>query len=433
LDGLTSQAIWWWHAQILNANQKTQAAREALDRAYDFLLETIGNIRDEGLRRNALNKVEDSRKLLQFWVRDGVKRKLPNERLFAHLAIESNLRDPFKRLANTSLRLNTLKTVREIQNFLVEEATELSGGERVMLILEKNGTREVMESILPLPSYQSGKGYEPAEDPKKVFASIQKYLDQASLTRTVQLFLRPNRQSKIVNRKSQIVAPLIAQNQIIGYLYVDMDSLYGTFDDTDRNMLGMLANQGAVALDNAQWAQGLEQKVAERTEELNQRVDELAILNSVGEAMAQSLDIKTITKIVGDKVRDIFHAETVSIMLLNTQTNLIHTHYEYDTGEGGYADYIEPFPLGKGLTTKVIRSRRSLRLGTIKEQVANGSYITPEMLKKSTGVMSESTMVVPIIVSDKVLGVVGIGNSKQNFFNENHFTQCGFTAASAAE
>ena len=48
-----------------------------------------------------------------------------------------------------------------------------------------------------------------------------------------------------------------------------MDSLYGTFDETDRDMLGMLANQAAVALDNAQWAQGLEQKVEERTEELN--------------------------------------------------------------------------------------------------------------------------------------------------------------------
>ena len=105
---------------------------------------------------------------------------------------------------------------------------------------------------------------------------------------------------------SRIVAPLIAQNQVIGYLYVDMDSLYGTFDETDRDMLGMLANQAAVALDNAQWAQGLEQKVEERTEELNARVDELAILNSVGEAMAKTLDVKTVTKIVGDKVQSIF-------------------------------------------------------------------------------------------------------------------------------
>src|SRR6185503_9531970 len=252
-----------------------------------FLLESIANIRDEGLRRNARNKVEDSRKLLQFWVRDGVKRKLPNERLFAHLTIESNLRDPFKRLANTSLRLNALKTVREIQTFLVEEATELSGGERVLLILEKNGTREVMESILPLPSYQSGRGYEAAENPQKVLRGIGKYLDQARLTRTVQLTL-PKKTGT-----SRIVAPLIAQNQILGYLYVDMDSLYGTFDETDRDMLSMLANQAAVALDNAQWAQGLERKVEERTEQLNQRVDELAILNSVGEAMAKTLDVKT--------------------------------------------------------------------------------------------------------------------------------------------
>ena len=135
-DGSPSQEIWWRHAQALNANKKTKEAREALERAYGFLLESITNIRDAGLRRNALNKVEDNRKLLQFWVKDGAKRKLPKERLFAHLAIESNLREPFKRLADTGLRLNALKTVSEIQTFLVEEATELSGGERVMLILE---------------------------------------------------------------------------------------------------------------------------------------------------------------------------------------------------------------------------------------------------------------------------------------------------------
>ena len=124
-----------------------------------------------------------------------------------------------------------------------------------------------------------------------------------------------------------------------------MDSLYGSFDDTDRDMLGMLANQGAVALDNAGLLAGLEQKIHERTAELQssnanleQRNDELAILNSVGDAMAKTLDVKTVAKIVGDKVRDIFKAEIVSIMLLNEQTNLIHVLYEYDQGEGGYVD-----------------------------------------------------------------------------------------------
>ncbi|MFN8400321.1 MAG: GAF domain-containing protein [Anaerolineales bacterium] len=417
-DSYASQTIWWRHAQALLANKKNKEAQEALNRAYDFLLESIQNIRDEGLRRNALNKDRDNREFIQHWVADGTKRRKGGsrsaptpERLFAHLNIESNLREPFQRLADTGLRLNALKTVEAIQTFLVEEATELSGGERVMLILEKDGKPQVVDSLLPR-----------GEDPSAVLKSISKHLAQARLTRTVQLLLPPNRQSKIANRKSIIVAPLIAQNQILGYLYVDMDSIYGTFDNTDRDMLGMLANQGAVALDNAQWAQGLEQKVQERTEELNQHVDELAILNSVGEAMAKTLDVKTVTRIVGDKVRDIFHAEGVSISLLDEQTNLVHSLYEYDQGEGGYIDFIEPFPLGKGLTTKVLQSRKPLLMGTYEEQVANGAYMPPELLENSIGTDTQSMMYAPIIVNDKAIGVVIVGNYKQNHFSENNLS-----------
>src|SRR5690242_6579027 len=47
-------------------------------------------------------------------------------------------------------------------------------------------------------------------------------------------------------------------------------------------------------------------------QELKQRSDELAILNSVGEAMAKTLDVKTVVKIVGDKVQSIFASESVT-------------------------------------------------------------------------------------------------------------------------
>ena len=59
--------------------------------------------------------------------------------------------------------------------------------------------------------------------------------------------------------------------------------------------------------------------------------------------MAQSLDVETVTRIVGDKVRDIFQAEVVSIVLLDAQAKMLHTIYTYDVGEGGYMDpYIFP-------------------------------------------------------------------------------------------
>lgn len=139
-------------------------------------------------------------------------------------------------------------------------------------------------------------------------------------------------------------------------------------------------------MDNSQRTiQELQSKLEHCEAETRQRNNELAILNSVGEAMTKSLDVKTMTRIVGDKVRDILKADGVSIMLLDSKTNLIHTHYEYDKGEGGYIDYIEPFPLGKGLTTKIINSRQPLLLNTLEEQTAHGGYIAPSQSREGLG------------------------------------------------
>ncbi len=365
LDDHPSQNIWWRHAQALRANKKNKEADEALEMAYDFLLKGIASLRDDGVRRNYLNKVRMNREILRAWQKYAAKRKLPKERRLAHLEVESSLREPFERLAEVSLELNALHTVEEIQTFLVEEATELSGGERVMLILEKRSddfsrptnkaaetttTREVVESILPLPSYAPGKGYEKAEDPKDVLKRIGKYLDQAHLTRTVQLIqpsksistAKPAKSAKKTKKNlgglsalsgSRIIAPLIAQNQVLGYLYTDMDFLYGTFDDTDRDMLGMLANQGAVALDNAGLVEGLEQKVEERTEELNARVDELAIINSVQAALASKLDIQEIVNSVGDKLAEIFSVENVGIGFLDKASGMMKVPYLFENGK----------------------------------------------------------------------------------------------------
>ena len=392
-DIITSQEIWWRHAQALLANNQTTTAREALDRAYGSLLEAIANLRDEGLRRNYLNKVATNRELLAFWVKDGVRRKLPRERIFEYLSIESNLREPFQRLADTGLRLNALHTFSEIQTFLVEEATELIGGERVVLVLEKDGSREIAESILPR-----------GEDTRKLLRSIDLQLSSTRLTRSTNLVL-PKKFGL-----SRIVAPLIAQNQVLGYLYTDMDTLYGRFNETDRDMLGMLANQAAVALDNAQWTQGLEQKVEHRTEQLNARVDELAILNSVGEAMAKTLDVKTVTRIVGDKIRDIFHAEVTEILLLDSKSTLIHVPYAFAR------DYqeVEPFRLGEGLTSKVIQLRQPLLIGTFTQGIEMGALAFIEEDK------TESYLGVPIIVGEKVLGVVSIQSYQKDAYNENH-------------
>jgi len=79
---------------------------------------------------------------------------------------------------------------------------------------------------------------------------------------------------------------------------------------------------------------------------------ELAILYSVSAEMSKSLDVNTLTRLVGDKMREIFQSNSAQIMLLDKQTNMIHVPYEYDDSEGGYIDYVEPFRLEQGCHPK---------------------------------------------------------------------------------
>ncbi len=137
IDGMWPATSWWRHSQALRANKKPDAAREALERAYGFMLQGIAGLSDEGLRRNYLNKNEsasrDHRRLAR---RCAQAAALSGSDAAAHLAGEASLREPFERLVDTGLRLNELRSVEELHEFLIDEATELSGAERVLLVLE---------------------------------------------------------------------------------------------------------------------------------------------------------------------------------------------------------------------------------------------------------------------------------------------------------
>ena len=151
-----------------------------------------------------------------------------------------------------------------------------------------------------------------------------------------------------------------------------------------------------------------------------QRTAELAILNSISESISKTLDLKTLTRIVGDKVRESFGSDSTLIMLVDRNTNLIHVPYEFDRNEGGYIDYVEPFPLGTGVSSKVISTGQPLLLGTLEEELANGAYFPPEIIAKGSGFFSQSWLGVPILSNEKVLGLVALSDARPHFFNNNH-------------
>ena len=206
-----------------------------------------------------------------------------------------------------------------------------------------------------------------------------------------------------------IGVPLKVDGKILGAIFVQSYTEGIHYTDQDDEVLAFVAQHIATALTRIR-----------ALESERQRISELAILNSVGDAISKSLDVKTVARIAGDSLCSIFNADAVSIALLDDKQNLIHSYYEFDKNEGGYVDDIEPFPLGTGLTSKVITSRQPLMLGTLEEEVANGAYFPPELIENSSGTLTQSWLGVPIIVNEQVLGIVFLGDYKPHAYNENH-------------
>ena len=185
----------------------------------------------------------------------------------------------------------------------------------------------------------------------------------------------PDRGPELAQR-SRIVAPLIAQQGTARLSCTSTSTAsFGRFHDTDRDMIGMLASQAAVALDNAQWSQGLEQKVAQRTEELStanatlkQRAGELAIINAVQEALASELDIQGVYDAVGAKLSEVFPRSMETIRVVDRSSGRMSFPYAIHDGKRVHP---APLPLSdRGFGAEVIRTGRTLLVNENLEDAA---------------------------------------------------------------
>ncbi|MCX6081918.1 MAG: GAF domain-containing protein [Chloroflexi bacterium] len=206
--------------------------------------------------------------------------------------------------------------------------------------------------------------------------------------------------------KACLYVPMLVGGEAKGVISLQNLDHENAFSESDVSLLTTLTNAMSVALENARLFDET-QRLLKITEE---RAQELAILNSVGEAMAKTLDVKTVTRIVGDKVRDIFGAEVTEILLRDANSNFIHVPYAFAKD---YQD-VEPFAMGDGLTSKVILSGKPLVLDTFEQGVELGA-LTPTDEDKT-----ESYMGVPIVAGEKMLGVVSVQSYKQNAYNQSH-------------
>ena len=409
----TKQEIWWWHYRAslgVAGGDWPKIPRKArddiveeplpddlftiLDKACQLMLDPVARIRDEGLRRNYLNKVAINRDITLEWVKRAAARG-DSLAPFTERETESgSFERQFQRLVEIGNRLTAERDPHTLPETIRNEFVELSGAERAIVALRDEEGELFWASTL-------GVGEDERED-AAVF--ISPFLDKARDIRAPIL-----RESEGIGHdgevpelhlRSVIVLPLVSQGRLWGVLYGDMRHIFGRFNQQDLALLNILANQAAAALENADWVRGLERQVEERTAELNERVDELQIINSIQQGLAAELDFQAIVELVGDKLRALFGASDLSIIWYDHEKKRIHYLYVYERGQRQPYEIGEPSP--DGLYSVITKSRQPIVINTADEVEATKSFTV-------TGTeQSKSAVAVPIISSDIVLGVISL-------------------------
>ena len=318
--------------------------------------------------------------------------------------MRADLARPIARLADTARRLNGLGAEPELRELLVKEVTELFAAQRMLLVLPEGKTLRLAGSRLPRD-----------ETAEALLQAVTPWLHQARRTRNARLRHGP-KGAPAIDQRSCLVAPLLAQQGVLGYLYCDIEGVSGRFTETDLDLLTLLASQAAVALANLRAAAVLARELAERTAELHAattqaelRANELAVINGIQQGVAAELSFQAIVDLVGDQLREVFKTGDIHIAWLDPQGGSAWTPYAYQHGE---RIQIAPIRLNlEGPVFKALAAKRPVVANSLAEMEAYG-------LRRIAGTdQSLSTAMVPIFSGDRPLGVISL----QNYERENAF------------
>ena len=203
--------------------------------------------------------------------------------------------------------------------------------------------------------------------------------------------------------ESFLGVPILVGNTVIGV--VDLESLnQHAYDEDDARLLATIATSMGVALENARLFDETKRLLGEADE----RAAELTVINEIGEALARQLEFDAIIQLVGERVRALFAVQSAFIALHDPVTNLIT--FPYDLDEGLPFDR-GSMPLGPGLTSTVIVTGRSLRIGSEAEQEAAGAL-------QAGGADTVSWLGAPITGANRVIGVLGLERLEEHAFTQ---------------
>lgn len=218
--------------------------------------------------------------------------------------------------------------------------------------------------------------------------------------------------------ESIVAVPMIVGNKTRGMLSAQSYQS-GIYTEEDMQILGTLANQAIVAIQNGRLfaetqnlASQLEMRVVERTAQLQREQQNTETLLRILTEVSSSLDLDRALNRTLSLLNDAIGAEQGTILLVHAEDNLLH----YRAGYGYLSDRTAPggrgfsLKIGEGLAGWVVQHREAV--------LVNDLHQDPRWVRSTVaGQDHRSAITVPMLVGEDVIGALMVFQRAPNFFS----------------
>jgi len=207
--------------------------------------------------------------------------------------------------------------------------------------------------------------------------------------------------------RTEMAVPMIARGKLVGVIDLQSTRL-NAYKEQDRALLLLIASRVAVSIDNA--------RLYRRVERQNRTLRTLAYLS---QEFSSILALDELLRKIAKTIHAMINFDAFSILLVDAEKRALRHRFSERYDQRVALDNI---PLGKGLTGAAAQSRETVRV--------EDTLVDPRYIASHPDIRSE--VAVPLIVQDRVVGVMDLESERIGYFTEDHVRLLGLLAPQIA-
>jgi sigma-B regulation protein RsbU (phosphoserine phosphatase) len=195
--------------------------------------------------------------------------------------------------------------------------------------------------------------------------------------------------------RSELAVPMVARGKLVGVL--DLQSTrVKAYNEQDRSLMRLIAARVAASLDNA--------RLYRRVDRQNRTLKTLAHLS---QEFSSILDLDELLGKIAASTRVLINYDAFGIFLVDRERGVLRHRFSARYDQRVHLDNI---PLGMGITGAAAESREAVRV------LDTGA--DPRYIMSHPDIRSE--LAVPLILQDRVVGVLDVESERISYFTEDH-------------